>query len=93
MQTNNKNNNNNNNNNLNNSRSNNNKIKLVPIIENNNKPSSTKNRLLDAKKYSNTLNTLCEKNNIAPPSSGKTAGELSKGFVVKIISDVLATKQ
>ena len=92
MQTNNKNN--NNNNNLNNS-SRSNKIKLVPIIiiENNNKPSSTKNRLLDAKKYSNTLNTLCEKNNIAPPSSGKTAGELSKGFVVKIISDVLATKQ
>ena len=92
MQTNNKNNN-NNNNNLNNSRSNNNKIKLVPIIENNNKPSSTKNRLFDAKNYSNTLNTLYQKNNIAPPTTCKTAGELSKGFVVKIISDVLATKQ
>ena len=68
-------------------------VKLSPIEVKSTISSATKNRLSHAKNYSDTLNKLCEKNNIAPPSSGKTAAELSKGFVVKIISDVFSTKK
>ena len=73
-------------------RSSNSTVKLSPIEVKSTVSSATKNRLSHAKNYSDTLNTLCENNNISIPSSGKTAQDLSKGFVVKIISDVLATK-
>lgn len=81
-----------NNNNNKNSKYNRNTVKLSPIEVKSTVSSATKSRLSHAKNYSDTLNTLCENSNISIPSSGKTAQDLSKGFVVKIISDVLATK-
>ena len=56
------------------------------------KHSSAKNRLALARKYSESVNTLCENSNITPPTSADTARKLSEGLVVKIISDVLCTK-
>ena len=56
------------------------------------KSSSTKNRLALARKYSESVNTLCENSNITPPTSADTARKLSEGLVVKIISDILCAK-
>ena len=57
------------------------------------KSSHTKNRLVLARKYSESVNTLCENSNITPPTSADTARKLSEGLVVKIISDILCAKE